>query len=184
MPNRTLPSQEYLGECFSYNGQTGELCWKRRPKEHFATHKGWATWNANNAGVRAGNVRTNRYRRILLNRISYLEHRVIWKMLTGIESPETIDHIDGNPSNNAWGNLRAATQLEQKWNASTRSDNKSGHRGVHPVTGTNRWQARISVDGCCRHIGCFATAEEASQAYENAARETHGKFYLQEGRRE
>jgi hypothetical protein len=39
-----------------------------------------------------------------------------------------------------------------------------------------KFAARIRVDGVERHLGTFATAEEASAAYAAAAREAWGEF--------
>jgi hypothetical protein len=37
----------------------------------------------------------------------------------------------------------------------------------------NRFVARIQVDGVYKHIGCFATAEKAHEAYLAAKRKLH-----------
>lgn len=62
-----------------------------------------------------------------------LVHRVVWLMCTG-EDPGAgfcIDHIDGNPSNNALSNLRKVTVLENNRNVCLRKDNSSGYKGVN-----------------------------------------------------
>lgn len=170
-PIRKSPSQKYLSELFTYDPMSGILTWKTRPRQHFISYKGWAVWNANNAGNRAGNLRPNGYRRVLVDGVSFPEHRIIWKLVLAVDPPETIDHVDRNPSNNKWSNLRTANHTEQKWNMRIRTDNTSGYRGVS--RSGNRWLARMFN----RHLGCFATREEASAVYENIARKLHGKFY-------
>jgi hypothetical protein len=171
MTIRALPSVEYLRECFSYDPESGLLKWKTRPRNHFSTYKGWAVWNANNAKVRAGNVKPNGYRRVIINGVSYQEHRIIYKLIFGAEPGTSVDHIDGNPSNNKAKNLRAASHTEQKWNAHIRRDNSSGFRGVSRAG--SRWAARINN----KHLGCFASREDAAAVYETVARKLHGKFY-------
>ena len=170
-PIRKLPSVKFLRECFIYNRRTGELRWKVRPREHFATKKGWAVWNSHYPGKIAGAI-TNTGHRLLGS--GYLAHRLIFKMVTGKE-PASIDHADGNPANNAWRNLRVATKTEQAWNSWLRVDNSSGYRGVNRHR--NKWTARISIDGRLQYLGLFSTPEEASTAYESVARKLHGKFY-------
>jgi hypothetical protein len=178
---KILPPVELLREYLDYDPETGWLIWKPRARHRFATYKGWAVWNANNAGARAGNVKGTGHRRVLIEKSSYQEHRVIYKWMTGEEPPETLDHKHGDGDNNRWVNLRPASHLQQKWNMRIRNDNKSGFRGVHP-SGT-RWSARISIDGRYQHIGCFGTAEDAAAAYEAIARGFQGEFYLPDGDR-
>lgn len=36
------------------------------------------------------------------------------------------------------------------------------------------WRAEITIKGKTRHVGCFATQEEASRAYDDKAREVYG----------
>jgi hypothetical protein len=174
-PIKILPSVEYLRTCFTYDPEQGELRWKSRPRNHFSDQRSWGIWNTKNAGTKAGSTNPGRHREVGVNRVNYMEHRVIFKLMTGAEPPESIDHIDGNPLNNRWSNLRPATHQEQKWNVKLRSDNTSGYRGVHRMK--KKWSARINIHGEYRTLGCFATPEEASSAYELAARELHGKFY-------
>ena len=174
MPVKRLPSAIFLRECFSYNRRTGILRWKRRPQKHFKTRSYWARWNARYAGARAGTL-THGYRGVVINSNGFLEHRIIWKLVTSRNPQETIDHIDGNPSNNKLSNLRPANEAQQKWNAKHRRNNNSGSRGVYPTRA--RWFARIYVNGKSRHLGCFEVKEHAMAAYDAAARKLHGKFY-------
>lgn len=88
----------------------------------------------------------------------------------------TIDHVDRNPANNRWANLRPATYREQTWNQRVRrKNNTSGFRGV--IRSGGRWRAGISKDGVTHHLGVFDTLGEAVAAYEAKARELHGEFY-------
>jgi len=174
MPVKRLPSAAYLRECFSYNRRTGILRWKRRPRWHFKTDSYWVRWNARYAGTRAGTL-THGYRGVAINSNGFLEHRIIWKLVTYRTPPESIDHIDGSPSNNRLSNLRPANEAQQKWNATHRRNNNSGHRGVYPTR--DRWFARIYVNGESRHLGCFGSKKDAAAAYEAAARKFHGEFY-------
>jgi hypothetical protein len=172
-----LPSAEYLRACLNYNSDTGELRWRERPREHFVSYKGWRIWNGKNAGKIAGNIANNGYRYIQLTKTKrrlQLSHRMIWKLFTGKEPPDTIDHIDGNPLNNAWRNLRAATQTEQRHNERPRK-NISGYRGVYPSL--KKWQAHIKMNGIDHYLGTFDTPEEASVVVESVVSELHGKFY-------
>ena len=50
----------------------------------------------------------------------------------------------------------------------------SGLKGVYPRV--NRFESRIKVDGKCRYLGLFLTAEAAALAYDAAAREVFGDY--------
>ena len=169
-----LPSVDYLRERLDYCPTTGVLHWRTRSREHFLSNREWARWNARYAGTVAGMISTRGYRRLRIDRHRYKAHRVIWKLMTGEEPPETIDHIDGGFDNNAWCNLRAATQQQQTLNTRLRKDNPTGYRGV--VRSRKKWRAYIKANGTGRHLGCFNSIEEAAAAYAVAARELHGEF--------
>lgn len=174
MSIKKLPSQKYLRECFSYDLRTGELRWKHRPLLHFADARAAAIWNSRSAGRTAGRVEVHGYHVVRVSR-PYRAHRLIWKWMTDEEPPETIDHIDGNKTNNAWHNLRSATIAEQKWNAPLMRTNTTGHRGVY--RSYEKWQAQIVINGRTHCLGTFSTAEEASAVYEDAAKKFHGEFF-------
>lgn len=172
---KILPSVEYLRECFVYEQSTGVLRWKRRPLGHFSTERSWGEWNKRFTGKIVGRGTKRGYCLTILFGERWLLHRIIWKLMTGMEPPETIDHVDGDPANNRWANLRVATQLEQMWNSRFRRNNTSGYRGV--VASRGKWQVQIRAGGIRRFLGRFDTLEEATVVYEAAAREAHGGFY-------
>jgi hypothetical protein len=177
---RKLPSVEYLRELFDYRYETGELLWKRRPREHFATDQAHGRWNTLFAGKMAGYFDKG-YRRISIDYVDYKAHRVVWKLVYGEEPPEMIDHCDGNPSNNRLSNLRVATYDGQARNRRLRSDNTSGCQGVSLDHG--RWRAQIYANGTTRYLGSFSSIEEASAVYEKSAREAFGEFYREPKKR-
>jgi hypothetical protein len=177
MKARSLPSQDYLASCFDYNSDTGELIWKRRPVEHFKNPARWSSWNQCYAGTVAGTINDRGYYHVLIQGHHYTIHRIVWKLVKGEEPPEFVDHEDRNRGNNRIRNLRAATRREQRWNSRLNKDNRAGLRGVGRRK--NKWMARIKVDGKSRCLGTFDTAEEASAAYQAAARELHGEFFSQ-----
>jgi HNH endonuclease len=170
-PIKLLPSQEYLRECFDYDPETGVLAWKRRPREHFPTYKAWARWNTCFANKPAGHYNDRGYRCVHIANILYFTHRVIFKWMTGKEPPKTLDHINGNPGDNRWANLRPATSTQQSWNMNVRRDSASGFRGVRR-TRNGRYEAYADR----RSLGTFDSAEEASAAYIAAVRQERGDF--------
>jgi hypothetical protein len=85
---------------------------------------------------------------------------------------EHIDHIDGNPSNNRIDNLRKASSAENAQNQRrARANNRLGLQGVHRVG--DRFRAVVHKDYIKHHLGYYATAEEAHEAYLSAKRQLH-----------
>ena len=110
----------------------------------------------------------------------YKIHRVVWLWMTGVKPDRHIDHINGDPHDNRWSNLRLATNKENVRNAKGRSA-ASGMKGVHkngPYT--RRFRGCIMVDGRRIHLGYYDTPEEAHEAYWTAAQKYFGEFARKE----
>lgn len=102
----------------------------------------------------------------------YKAHRLAWLYMHGTWPLGGIDHIDGNPANNAISNLRTADQSENMQNLHRpHRDSSTGFLGVTRRRG--RFEARISCRGDRRLLGTFDTAEEAHAAYLMAKAEMH-----------
>lgn len=165
---KPLPSLERLNELFVYDPLTGDLRWKSIP----------ANFRRAKVGDIAGTIGWKGYRVVGIDRVYYLAHRIIWKMMTGEEPADQIDHEDTDRLNNRWANLRPVTNGKNVWNSKLRKDNKSGFKGVHFKQG--RWRAVLggAVNGKKQqHLGCFATAEEAARAWCRAAEKQRGEYY-------
>jgi hypothetical protein len=160
----TLPSQGELRQLFRYDTRTGQLFWKKRPQ----TMNSANSFNTRYADKEAFTSLKDGYRRGLLNKQSVYAHRIIWKLMTGQDSGE-VDHIDGDPLNNAWKNLRSGAGGVNQQNTKRRSDNVSGHVGV--VRRGDRWIAQVGMNGTTKHIGIYATQEEAIEARKRRALE-------------
>ena len=169
-PLRTvaLPSQDELRNLFRYDAETGQLFWQERPAAMFKTEDNCRGWNVRFAGKEALTHVNHGHRRGLLFRQSVYAHRIIWKMMTGNDVAE-IDHIDGNPLNNAWRNLRPAANGANQKNCPIRKDNRSRCVGV--VQRGSRWIAQIGISGTTKHIGIFDKWEDAMVARKAAERE-------------
>tara|TARA_R110000851_G_scaffold10268_2_gene37205 strand:+ start:643 stop:1125 length:483 start_codon:yes stop_codon:yes gene_type:complete len=108
------------------------------------------------------------YHRVTIDGKTRYLHRITFLFLYGY-LPEIVDHIDGNPSNNSKGNLRAATAEEN-------SMNKGGVEGVRVRNG--RYQGYIGKNNKQICLGTFGTQAEAI-----AARGTAEKIYFGEFKR-
>jgi hypothetical protein len=71
----------------------------------------------------------------------------------------TIDHIDRNPFNNKFNNLRLADNVLQNRNQKPRG--QSRYKGVCPDK-NGRWRAHFKINGKMQRLGTFATEEEAA----------------------
>lgn len=103
----------------------------------------------------------------------YRVHRLIWLYMTGSWPTDQIDHVNRNPSDNRWSNLRQATHAENIWNQ--RSKNR--RRGVYVCKWTGRYSSTIRHNGKSIWLGRFDTADEASTAYEEASKRLRGSFH-------
>lgn len=77
-----------------------------------------------------------------------------------------VDHKDGNRLNNQRENLRITSHQENNRNRGW--NREKGYKGVFRKP-NGRWKASISVDDKTLYLGTFSTAEEAAQAYDQAA---------------
>jgi hypothetical protein len=166
---KPLPSQEFLREWLDYDAETGIFIWKKdAPRGR--TYIGQVAGGSNACG----------YIRIGLTGFGQLmAHRLAWIYIYGptIGGGE-IDHVDGNPANNAIANLRLATSRQQKQNKCVQSNNRSGLKGAyyHAVHKGKKWRTQIKVGNTLLFLGYFHTAEEAHAAYCQAAVEHFGEF--------
>lgn len=103
-------------------------------------------------------------------------HRVIADAPDNME----VDHADGDGLHNTrkanGGNLRLATDSQNKCNIGIRSDNKTGFKGVSFVARKQKFGAMIGFQGKKTWLGYHDTAEAARDAYAKASAELHGEF--------
>jgi hypothetical protein len=167
MPHKInpLPSQDYLLKVLDYSIITGNLFWKKN------------VGTKRIKGKIAGSLnKDNGYITVCLGGTKYRAHRIIWKMITGEDPVELVDHIDGDRSNNSWHNLREATVSENLRNARMSSKNSSGYKGVSFNSSRNRYEAYITIKRRHYYLGGYMTAEEAYAAYCAGANKHHGEF--------
>ena len=125
------------------------------------------------AGEIAGYVHsTLGYRYIGVDRKVRLAHRLAWLYTTGCWPGNTIDHINGDRSDNRISNLRDVPHRVNCENRKApKADTASGILGV--FRNRERWVAKIRIQGKQTNLGTYATREEASVAYLAAKRQFH-----------
>lgn len=103
---KPLPPLVELQRLFKYNPETGELTWR----EHFFSNK---------VGKPAGSSyqdKNTSYLRVTTKLGRFLAHRLCWKMATGNDPADVIDHINGNGLDNRICNLRDVSAKENSRN--------------------------------------------------------------------
>ena len=155
---------ELVKEYLHYNPDDGSFVWVKKPCNRIV------------AGSTAGYMRPDGYKMLGMFGGLYLYHRVAWLWMTGEEAPSDIDHIDGNPSNNAFANLRLATRSQNNMNAKTPKTNKAGLKGAMWCNKDNRWYGRITLNGRAHHLGVYDCPAAAHFSYQIAADKLFGQF--------
>lgn len=125
------------------------------------------------AGTPVGSTNTIGYVVINTGRPLYA-HRLAFLWMTGDWPKHSVDHVDGNPANNRWSNLRDIPQKANTENIKkAKKQNSSGLLGVTWHAGAGKYMARIHVGHQSLHLGLFTDPEEAHQAYLTAKRLHH-----------
>lgn len=141
-----LPTKEFLHSRLRYDAVHGHIYWR----------------NGQCAMRRADSEMQNGYARVRF----YIEgrtrtfpaHRIVWKMIYGADPQPEVDHIDQDRTNNRQFNLRLATKSE---NASNRSFKKRNlEQGIY-ATGSGRYRVQVMINRKTRHLGTYASRQEA-----------------------
>lgn len=155
-------------EAVRYDALTGEFTWLIRASARML------------AGSKAGTVGKNGRVYIGFRNGYYIAHRVAWALQTGEWPPRLVDHIDCDPQNNRWTNLRLATSSQNHANQRARATTKSGYKGVYPAKTAGKWLAVVKIDKRLKHLGTFDSLEAAAAARKLAATTAYGQFAREE----
>jgi hypothetical protein len=153
-----------LRELLDYNPATGVFRWRV------------ARSNRVKVGQETGCLNAYGYKVIGIHGRVLQASRLAWLYTTGAWPEHDIDHINGDPADNRWENLRAATRSDNQCNRRKQSNNKSGFKGVHFDQKRGKWRARIAKRGHDVDLGFFERVEDAGRAYQAAAGRVHGDF--------
>lgn len=176
---KSLPTQDFLKECFDYVLETGQLIWLERPLHHFTDSRTRNAVNTRFVGKVAGHYHSrNGYLEVRFDNKLYKGHRLVYKLLTGEDPEGMLDHIDGNVANNRIENLRVVTPQENARNSVKRSEKgkaTSQYKGVHKHR--RQWITTLSInDNEIKIVKKFDTELEAALCYDQLASEYYGEF--------
>lgn len=152
-------SQGYLKNLLNYDPDTGIWTWINPPNH-----------NTRLMGKRAGNRRCDGYLKIRIDGVAYYAGRLAYLYMQGRMPLFEVDHIDRDPSNDKWDNLREATSSENKCNRIV--SNRSGYRGVDWYEPLQKWRARLNDI----HLGYHSDLQDAITARDTAAKIAYGDF--------
>ena len=142
---------------------------------HYDTKTGLFTWKVSRGRVKAGTIAgtldSKGYSVIAINGKVYKAHRLAWLYTFDIWPKSDLDHINQVKSDNCIENLREVSKSENQQNRNIKS--KSGFRGVTWSKQSGKWHAQIVIDYKYHHLGFFDHAEDASRAYQAAAKKLH-----------
>lgn len=112
-------------------------------------------------GKKAGSRKGSGYQNVMVDKKSYLAHRIVWAAHYGEFPAGHIDHINGVRDDNRIANLRVVTPAENQKNTRLDRRNTSGVSGVRFREDRKLWEASIRVGGKLRHLGRFVRQEQA-----------------------
>lgn len=169
-PSYTEPlTADVLRSLLDYDPATGAMRWKPRARDRFASDHAFRVWNAAFAGKPAFTALcANGYRSGAVFGKTYRGHRIAMALHIGrmLEHGEFVDHINGDRGDNRACNMRLVSREQNMRNSKRPTHNTSGVVGVFrsSVSKNKPWCARIGR----KHIGLFATFEEAVDARKEA----------------
>lgn len=160
---RSMYDLDYLKSVLRYEPAEGAFYWKVN-KQHPKAR----------VGMRAGRINSLGRAQIGINRKQVFVHKLVWFFETGVWPLQMIDHIDGNPLNNRFENLRLSDHKRNGQNQrAARNNLYTGLLGTSWHKGKNKYIAAIKLNGVRKHLGYFDTAQEAHAAYVTAKRILH-----------
>lgn len=115
----------------------------------------------------------------LIHGVWYAQHTTAGRYVIGLHTFLTgfreVDHLNGNGLDNRLINLREA-EGRNSHNTHKHRDGASQYKGVSWFKRDQKWSAQIAIGGRKQHLGYFVVETNAARAYDETARQVHGKF--------
>ena len=135
--------------------------WKRIMKQHLNNTGYFQIWLINNT-IQA---------RLSVHRLVYQA----FKLKSGENMPEFIDHINNVRTDNSLNNLRPATRQENSRNRVKNANTKSGHKNIY-IRPNGNFRVIIGIENGLRYSKNFKILEEAIEHRNIKLAEFHGEF--------
>ena len=154
-----LINDEFYSRAISYLGiETKKEIWRKI--SFYETNYGYLSCNLTLNKVKHG---------LLQHRLIWFAHHQDWD-IWDTSRDNSIDHRNQDKQDNHIANLRKATHSENKQNVN--------HKGCYFHKASNKWVARIKLNGKDIYIGLYATEEEAHEAY-LAEKRIHHPYFVE-----
>jgi hypothetical protein len=175
-----LPSYELASKLLRYEPETGKLFWRKRSETDFVCIGRYKTWTKRYSEKEAGSFNASGYRQISISGNVLYGHRLAWLLYYKKAPSDSIDHINGNKSDNRIVNLRCVSQKENMRNQVKNAKNTSGQNGVWWHSRAQKWSAEIKVNQKKIHLGLHSCKSKAVLARKEAEirygfHENHGR---------
>lgn len=157
-------TKKELDKLLSYDPVTGALSWK--------VDRGRLKLAGREAGFISASTGAYKSKRVQIAGHTYRLSRLAWLLMTGDDPGEKhIDHVNGDPLDNCWSNLRIVNNIENSRNRAMPCTNKSGRSGVSWRESASKWRAQIDIAGKRKHLGHFDRKQDAINARKKAEKE-------------
>ena len=87
-----------------------------------------------------------------------------------------VDHVNRDPTDNRWPNLRLATSSQNNGNSDRNAQRRMNQGELLEMGVTVTRYGRYAVQVCGVYCGCFRSRTEANEVCRNARRELKGEF--------
>lgn len=164
------PRVDVIKSWFDYDRETGTIWWTDWIDDSWYKHEGLRNKFLQE---RAGRIvefyfTQSGHMRIRAGGIDDIfAHLIAWVLEYGELPEHSIDHIDGDPTNNRIENLRDVPHKINMRNRKLSSANTSGFTGVYWHKEQQKWRSTVMTDQKRQHLGNFDTIEEAVEARRN-----------------
>ena len=138
-----------------YFPKEGNFVWLDRPNSHFKRNRDATVWRNKYVGMPAfitDNGRGYRVANISGQRI--YAHRAAFACMTGEWPKMEVDHINGNPADNRWENLRdVSARVNCQNKPAPKRRNSSGFLGICRTNKPSCWVPQISIGNKSINLG-------------------------------
>jgi len=162
---------------FRYCPQTGKFWHQERPSAWFRSPAAAAAWNAAYAGKPVGRAYHNKgYHLLTFQNKKIRAHRAAFACELGHWPHGEVDHINGDPADNRWSNLRVCSHRLNRVNTGGWENSSSKFVGVSWNRRAGKWMAQYMAGGVNHYLGLYESAEGAARARDAAMKRRFGSW--------